>query len=329
VRWRFQTGGAIFADPARLNHTLFVGSWDTHLYAVDARTGVQRWRYRTGERVDYAPVVASDQELVFVGSPDGTVHAVDVATGRARWRVDAVSSPAAAPVVAGDALLVVSGQFEVPPAIAGDTIYVGGGHDRLFIQSLDAATGQERWRFPLAKKGLYALDAATGTERWHLATNRGLTATPVVAGDWVYAVDEALHKVDAGTGGERWDVPVEYSTNTRVTVKDGMIVLAADTSMRELAGPESISGWLFAYDNLSGVELWRFETGGLAWSAPVVAGDAIFIGGYDGNLHALDAATGELRWQLEIGGHPVTPMVDCDTLYVGNYDGSLIAIANA
>jgi hypothetical protein len=60
------------------------------------------------------------------------------------------------------------------------------------------------------------------------------------------------------------------------------------------------------YDGAGGFaaqrERWRFKTGNLNRSTPAVAGGVVYVGSHTGNLYALDAATGALKWQAALGG---------------------------
>src|SRR5205807_92952 len=43
--WFFPTGDAVTANPVVVAGTVYVGSWDGNFYALDARTGAERWRF--------------------------------------------------------------------------------------------------------------------------------------------------------------------------------------------------------------------------------------------------------------------------------------------
>ena len=58
---------------------------------------------------------------------------------------------------------------------------------------------------------------------------------------------------------------------------------------------------LYAVDARSGQEKWNFEIGGLSLSKPVVSDGAVYIGTYDG-LHALDARSGQEKWEFATAG---------------------------
>ena len=44
--WYFHTGDAVTANPVVAKGSVYVGSWDGYFYAIDAKTGKQRWSYK-------------------------------------------------------------------------------------------------------------------------------------------------------------------------------------------------------------------------------------------------------------------------------------------
>ena len=66
--WKFPTGNSVGSSPTVVNGTVYFGSWDGNLYAVDALTGSEKWRVRTGEK-DYSSS-AVDCNHVYTGSND-------------------------------------------------------------------------------------------------------------------------------------------------------------------------------------------------------------------------------------------------------------------
>jgi len=55
--------------------TIYVGSDDGRLYAVDATTGEKLWDILTGGKVTSSPAVADG--IVYIGSHDGNVYAIE------------------------------------------------------------------------------------------------------------------------------------------------------------------------------------------------------------------------------------------------------------
>lgn len=62
-------------------------------------------------------------------------------------------------------------------------------------------------------------------------------------------------------------------------------------------------------------------------SSPTVANGIVYIGGWDHNVYALDARTGEVVWSFLTGDEVLSnPTVVNDIVYVGSYDNNVYAI---
>ncbi len=71
--------------------------------------------------------------------------------------------------------------------------------------------------------------------------------------------------------------------------------------------------------SLRGHPVWQQNTGGPVFSSPVLSNGTVYIGSTGGNLLALDAQTGIVRWQHAIGQflNDSTPVVVGRVVYVG------------
>ena len=173
----------------------------------------------------------------------------------------------------------------LPVAITSSVVaaVVCSGDNRLRVQAFDLATGAEGWRRELG-----------GCE--------ALVGQVVAAGETIVVVQGAsVLGLDAATGAERWATPVSAGF-VQVGANADAVVVAAE---REVIG----------LDAGSGTERWRVEgpSGGSMWP-PVLAGGSAILGGSDqaggqpsSTLHALDAATGQLRWRQPAGGMIAPP----------------------
>src|SRR5881396_4137925 len=73
--------------------------------------------------------------------------------------------------------------------------------------------------------------------------------------------------------------------------------------------------------------LWSFKTGGPVKSSAAVVDGHVFIGSGDGNVYALDLASGKKGWAARTGG-PVdsSPLVLDGKVFFGSTDNSLRAV---
>jgi outer membrane protein assembly factor BamB len=79
--WEFQTGTSRFgsgvgSSPAiGSDGTVYVGSNDKKLYAINGKSGVKLWEFETGGTVYSSPAIGSDG-TVYVGSLDKKLYAI-------------------------------------------------------------------------------------------------------------------------------------------------------------------------------------------------------------------------------------------------------------
>src|SRR5437660_5967102 len=88
VKWKFKTERVIeawFSSPTVSDETVYVGSDDSYLYALNVLTGELKWKFKTGDVVYSSPAVVDG--AVYVGSHDGYLYSVDAQTGEERWKV--------------------------------------------------------------------------------------------------------------------------------------------------------------------------------------------------------------------------------------------------
>lgn len=79
-------GDFLFSGFIIVDGTIYANCEDTYLYALDAETGLIKWKEKssgTNSRLFYMGGL-----LYFVGGGDGKLHAVDAATGKHLWKID-------------------------------------------------------------------------------------------------------------------------------------------------------------------------------------------------------------------------------------------------
>lgn len=125
-KWTFRTKKAISSSPhVDIEGVCYVGAFDGFLYAIDASSGYNLWRFRTNGPVISSPTVEGN--IVYFGSADGKLYAINTQTGKEKWTFDMGK-----PIVSS-------------PVVYDGTVYIGGTDNNFY--ALDLKTGKESWRY--------------------------------------------------------------------------------------------------------------------------------------------------------------------------------------
>jgi outer membrane protein assembly factor BamB len=281
TEWEFtEPSASIYSSPTVLDGTVYVGSDDSNLYAVDADTGEREWVFGEPSRdVRSSPTVVDG--TVYVGSHDSTLYAVNAETGDELWRFAEPSSR------------VVSS-----PTVVDGTVYFGSneGTDGGALYAVDAetetATDTDEWEFSEEARERFNTHA---DKIWSFTEpSERVDSSPTVADGTVYvgSHDGTLYAVNAETGEREWKfTEPSGEIHSSPTVADGTVYIGMDkyieTDTRD--APER-DGALYAVDTETGQKKWGFtEPHDLVRSSPVVVEGTVYFGSYDGNLYAVDA----------------------------------------
>lgn len=308
-RWRFATGGErrfsaphlhgavpaaevmpdpfdfYLSSPVLANGLVYFGGGDHKIHALDARSGVPKWEFATGQVVHGSPAVADG--VLYAGSWDSRLYALDAATGREKWRFQAGTD---------DKIHNQEG-FQSSPAVAGGIVYVGCRDSRLY--ALDAATGRKIWDYdnkgswvigsPAVREGtvyfatadtglFHAVDAKTGADRFTLDSNHWPHfSSPVLAGGLAYIGSHRgqLMAIDLAKGQTAWTFDVDVAGRT-----------AAFTGANGAPDYSLLFASNFYDDIVVGVN--RVRQSGAVLSTPMVADGAVYFASGDGTVYALD-----------------------------------------
>ena len=201
----------------------------------------------------------------------------------------------------------------------------------------------------------YALDAGTGRQIWHYSRPRtrglignaagGVNRGVAVAGERVFMVTDHAHIIalNRSSGALLWETEMaDWRQNYNAT---GAPLIVGNLVISGTAGgDEGVRGFLAAYDQATGKEVWRFwtvpapgEPGSETWQGGGIAhpGAATWLTGtydpeldtiywptgnptpdlygdnrkgdnlYSDSIVALDAKTGKLKWHFQFTPHDV------------------------
>ncbi|MDP7012147.1 MAG: PQQ-binding-like beta-propeller repeat protein [Verrucomicrobiota bacterium] len=324
VLWEFKTGSMVYSSPAiGADGTVYVGSSDKKVYALDGKTGAKKWDFKTGDKVDSSPAIGADG-TVYVGSSDNKVYALDGRTGEKKWEFE------------------TGREVESSPAIGTDgTVYIGSSDKKVY--ALDGKTGAKKWEFKTgdqvdsspaigadgtvyvgsSDKKVYALDGKTGAKKWDFKTGGYVHSPPAIGANftvYVGSFDKKVYALDAKTGAKKWELKTGGSVISSPAIgADGTVYFG------------SFDKKIYALNGKNGAKKWEFSTGDMILSSPAVGEDGtVYIGSMDKKVHALNGATGIKKWEFSTeDGVPVSsPAIGTDGIvYVGSNDKKIYAFA--
>jgi eukaryotic-like serine/threonine-protein kinase len=214
-RNKFQTDECDFflSSPVCGDGMVYYGSGNGNVYALDLKTGAQRWRFVTNDVVHCAPAIASGR--LYFGSWDGGFYCVEAATGKLVWRAQGGLDPEHFNQVG----------FQSSPMVHDGIVYVGCRDSHLY--AFNAEDGAILWKkhhggswivtSPILAGGLLcystsdtrvflAVDPKSGKTHYEFPIGGWGFSSPVAVGNLVYfgSFNGTLFGVDPLAREVRW-----------------------------------------------------------------------------------------------------------------------------
>jgi outer membrane protein assembly factor BamB len=166
---------------------------------------------------------------------------------------------------------------------------------------------------------IYAVDAETGRQIWKCATKGPVSSSPAVEGGVLYATsyDGKLYAVDAKTGAVKWKFATEGERRFEAKGLDGMqpknqtiadpfdVFLSSPVVAQGAVHFGSGDGNLYAIDVATGELRWKFKTGDVVHASPAYSDGILFFGSWDSYFYAVDGTTGREKWRFHGGEDPL------------------------
>ena len=315
LRWSFQAKDSIESSAAIVGGTVYVGSMDASLYAVNLASGKLVWRYATSDPIqESSPCVHNG--VVYVGDLNGVLHAVDAATGKAKWTFK------------------TDGEIKSSPNCFQDRVYFGSYDQNLYC--LSATTGTLLWKYeaegpihctPSIDKGrvyvsgcdenFRAIDAVTGKQLYALPLGAYSGASVALFENQAYVgtFGNEVLGLDLQKRATEWvyrNPPRSFPFYSSAAVTNDRVVLGGRDKL------------VHCLQRLSGKELWSFTTRARVESSPLITGNRIFVGSNDGLLYELDLVSGKKTWEFTAGAPlSASPAAAQGALVIGAQDGML------
>jgi len=322
-KWWYQTNGQIHSTPViGPDGTLYFGSDDGHVYALNSSTQVPGWLYQTFQPTRSTPVIAANGNI-YVGSENKNVYCLNGKNGNVIWAYPTL------------------GPIDSSPAIGADgTVYIGSSDHCVY--ALDGASGALKWKYltggPVTASPsvgadgtvyigstdsvLYALNGITGKPNWQFSTGGAVNSSVAIDSNnvvYVGSEDSSVRAFHGENGQELWsaiaDSPVEASPAVDI---DGSVYFGA------------VSGTFYSINGTNGSVNWVFRaTDQIVSSAAIATDGSVYFGSYDKNIYCLNGASGKLNWSYTtLNKIESSPSIGQDgTVYIGSDDNHIYAFA--
>ena len=320
LKWKCKLNGTAVSSPAVIDSSVYVGSGDNNLYAIDTKSGEVKWKFLTKGAVHSSPAVKNG--TVYFLSMDGNFYAIDKTTGAEKWRFKTQGEKqfSALNLFGFDTDSVEAADpwdlYLSSPVVDKDRVYFGCGDS--YMYALNANTGELAWKHktgnvvhssPAISNGtvycgsydskLYALDAKTGAEKWTFSAKMdeklhlmcGIQASPTVDKGVVYfgSRDSYVYAVNAENGELKWKQKFGSSWMPgSAAISDGKLFIGSSDAKK-----------YFTINAENGEKMDSLMTHSFTFSSPAVSGNTVYIGVFNGFLLAIDKNNGKVKWTFK------------------------------
>ena len=189
ILWYYRSG-AVETSPLLVNNTLYWGTWDGRLYAVDVRRPKRprlRWKFVADSEIDSSPAYADGR--IFFGTNAGSVYALNARTGRELWRSSSYSG-----------FLHGREYFYAAPTLAYGRVFIGNTDGTLYV--FGQRTGHLLWSrhagtYIYSAAAVWRREVIVGTYDGHLIAYNAATGRTI----WSRTAPAAIHGAPAIVGG--------------------------------------------------------------------------------------------------------------------------------
>jgi outer membrane protein assembly factor BamB len=301
--WTYRTGKGIFSSPVIDGEgNVYVGSADHYFYALN-RDGSLKWKVKTGEVIDSSALL-DDKGRVYVGSGDAHVYCMDRSSGDVLWKsrahtVQEVEEQFGLKTYNVD-------WFEGNIAMLADGTIIAP-NDNYLIYAMDRDSGKRLRQYIINEMG-WSLPAV------NVKTGRMFSGSQFMALKNVFCfnTETAENLWTSGGLGSNASSPLLTNDSER-----GVVILGG------------YDGYVRAYSQKNGRELWKQGLRGHIYSSPAQLSDGtIIMPSSDGTVYALEPKSGKIIWAYDTL-EPIrsSPAIDNnDLIYVGSGEGRLFCI---
>jgi eukaryotic-like serine/threonine-protein kinase len=285
------SGNELLSSPVLHNGSIYIGSVDEKILALDPTTGRTIWESPVDGSV-IATIMMTPDTLV-VGTGKGKLYALNPDDGKIIW------------------VFQTGNLIKATPAYEDGRLLFGSWDG--YFYCLDASNGEQIW-----KKYINIPHFAPAT------------SNPMVHDGRVYFVshDYRTHCLNAETGSVVWQFPAaEVEYNYRSPIIDRCKPSYSSAVFRkDNVYFCSLTGHVVGFDKHTGEQTFEFELDAPVFdSFPVLVNDTMYFGTIRGAVCALNLASETMEWSHNFGYEYIfsPPEVDDNELVIGSLGGSI------
>jgi outer membrane protein assembly factor BamB len=309
------------SPPAIARGMMLVESKD-QLHAFDLRSGTQRWAIpQPGAYI--SPAIAGNRAFIRAETGNkGQILALDLASGKQIWgftpkRLSSVRNSyfgghLTSPVVVEGMVFIGAGkEVYALDAKTGTVLWEFAAQD--YITSSASIAGGRLYISDFTH--FYALDQHNGTLLWSYPTTTSIYFSAVAAGETVLVSNgEDLIALDAASGMQRWSVRIPGEVLIPAAIRGSQALIKSTSTLYALDMASGKELWRFHDTNYVSLPA---VAGNMVF---VIRGL-----GPDTAITVLDIATGRSTWQQPVASLATTaPVIAGQALYVRTTDGRVL-----
>lgn len=305
VAWEYDASAGFAQSPMTIvGTTLFVGTLQGELHAVNLETGKRIGYSKFFSPIQAAPTLFHDLIIVAVESGKENVIAYKIDNGEERWFKD-LGGVTASPIVHNDQLIVgglngkvmsldrygieqwsfnTESEIRSSPALADSTVFCATVQGKIF--ALNAANGSLQWQAKAGSAVYAGLSVVNGTL---IAASR----------------DSCVYLFNAGDGTLKKKIATANKIMASPSAGNGALYVP------------SLDGTVTAYSLAAGDVLWQFKAQSIVNTTPFITPSAVFVTSLDHFLYALNPHDGTVIWKRDMETRiKTTPLVWKNSLLI-------------
>lgn len=286
--WYFSTGGGVYSSPAIDSNTLYIGSNDSCLYALDNENGSLKWKFKTRGEIKSQPLLYKGS--VIFNSTDGLIYSIDKSNAKEQWTFN----------TNGEKRLDMWDYYLSSPVYSDNKIFIGSGDGNI-----------------------YAIEPGNGTLIWKYTTDGIIHATPLIHNKIVYvgSFDGYFYAINAENGELVW----KFRTIGDAYFPKGEIQRGAAIYKNSVIfGSRDFN--IYSLDIETGRGLWNMkEKGSWVIATPLIVDDVVYFGTSDSHRFVgLSVETGYEKYSYPLNMRVYGKAVIYENdIYFGCFNGKL------